>query len=225
MNINLTDKEITIICVSYKRYQQINVLINSLLCQTLSNWKLLVIHDGHDARMGREIKRYTTEHPNIKYMETDRRYNDYGHSLREIGIKMAETPYIMITNDDNYYTPKFLEYMFETINEHNLDIVLCNFVSSHDFSFLEKPPSEIYTNVLQSPDGKYVQLAYNVINSIPRKHCVDIGNFIVKTPLAKQAGFRDKSSAGDGTFVEDIMSLNSGRIRAGKVHKVLFVHN
>ena len=42
------ERELTVICVAYKRYCTIHTLIRSFLCQTLDNWKLLVIHDGPD---------------------------------------------------------------------------------------------------------------------------------------------------------------------------------
>jgi hypothetical protein len=219
------NQEVTIICVAYRRYREIHVLINSILCQTVNNWKLLIIHDGHDGKMEREVGHYTKKYETIEYLETDRRFNDYGHSLREIGIRMVETPYLMMTNDDNYYAPKYLEYMFHAIKEKNLDFVLCNMVSSHDFLLAEKPPFPIYMNLFQTVDGSYKQSPYNVINSIPKKHCIDIGNFIIKSEIAKSVGFREKGFCADGTFVEDVMSLYEGKIRVGKVDKVLFVHN
>lgn len=218
-------KDISVICVSYKRYRQIHVLVNSFLCQTMQNWDLLIIHDGKDERMREEVSPYTDSYKNIKYTETGKRYNDYGHSLRELGITMAGTPYLMMTNDDNYYVPKYLEIMFNAINKHTLDFVFCNMVSSHMFRFAEKPPDDIYTNLMQTLEGHYIQPIYNVINSIPKKHCIDIGNFIVKSELAKAVGFRDKGFNGDGTFVEDLMSRYKGNIRVGKVNQVLFVHN
>ena len=44
-------KEITVICVAYKRYKNIPVLIHSFFAQTLQNFRLIVIHDGYDADM------------------------------------------------------------------------------------------------------------------------------------------------------------------------------
>lgn len=218
-------KDITIICVSYKRYREIHVLINSFLCQTRQNWELVIIHDGRDAQMRGEVDTYTKWYDNIKYMETDKRYNDYGHSLRELGINIAKTPYLMMTNDDNYYVPKYLEVMFSVINTHNLDFAFCDMVSSHMFRFKKKPPDDIYTKLIQTPEGHYIQPQYNVIRSVPKKHCIDIGSFIVKSELARAVGFSDKGFYGDGTFVEELMSQNQGKIRVGKVNQVLFVHN
>ena len=64
-----------------------------------------------------------------------------------------------------------------------------------------------------------------VLQTYPRKLMIDIGCFIVRTALAKQVGFRDKTHNGDGTYVEDIVSRFGQTMRIGKLNKVLFVHN
>jgi glycosyltransferase involved in cell wall biosynthesis len=203
----MTKKEITIICVAYKRYKTIHVLINSILCQTLDNWKLLVIHDGPDEKMKSILERYADENENIEFMFTETRYNDYGHTLRDMGIQMADTEFLMLTNDDNYYMPVFLEYMFNSIRANNLDFVLCDMIHSHN-----------------NP-GVYIQQPYNLFKSFPKLNYIDIGNFIVKTSIAKDVGFKDRSFGADGIFVEQIRMRYGERLRIGKVTNILFVHN
>lgn len=200
-------KEITIVCVAYKRHRNIHVLINSILCQTLENWKLLIIHDGPDPEMHDILDKYSEDHDEIEYIFTDTRYNDYGHTLRDMGIQKADTEFLLLTNDDNYYAPVFLQYMFKLIRTNNLDFVLCNMIHSH------KNP------------GVYTQPPYTLFESFPEIKYIDMGNFIVKTEMAKAVGFRDKSFGGDGTFVEDIKQRYHGRIRMGKLDNVLFMHN
>ncbi len=222
--------ELTIICASYKRYNTIHVLINSLLCQTLRNWKLVVIHDGPDEQMASLVRQYQKDHPNIEFMHTEERFNDFGHSLREIGLRMAQTEFVMFTNDDNYYAPKFVAYMFEAIRRDRLDLVLCNMIHSH-----------------RNP-GPFTRDDYLPFDSYPMMKFVDIGNFIVRRRIAQEVGFEDRSFAADGVFIDKIMShydvvnlipgwrwklalLRRKRrgpgetIRVGKVNRVLFVHN
>ncbi len=128
-------KEITVICVSYKRYKNIPVLIHSFLAQSLQNFKLLILHDGYDAEMECILQDFKNKSPDIiDYRFSDVRFNDYGHSLRDMGIEMVDTEYVLITNDDNYYCPKFLEYMFMPIHADPAppDIVLCDMIHSHN---------------------------------------------------------------------------------------------
>jgi hypothetical protein len=222
--------ELTIVCVSYQRYREVHVLINSLLCQTLNNWNLILIHDGPDPRMEAEVTPYTQRHDNIRFLCTSTRYDDYGYTLRQLGLEMADTEFVMFTNDDNYYAPKFLEYMFGAIAGQDLDLVLCNMIHSH-----------------RNPGG-YRQDDYHLFDSFPELYYVDIGNFIVRTDRALSIGFADKSYAADGVFIDrlieehNVVSLipswpRNGRsrfrrkdpakrmLRVGKVERALYVHN
>jgi len=210
MTSAMSPKEITVVCVAYRRYRNLPVLIHAFLAQTLQNFKLLVIHDGHDAEMEALLTPYRQQHPDaFDFRFTDRRYNDYGHSLREIGIGLADTEYLLITNDDNYYVPRFLEYMFMPIHRQPdapPDIVFCDMIHSH-----------------HNP-GLRQQLPYNPFETRPERNFIDMGCFIARTALAKQVGFRDKGFAGDATYFEDLVHAVA-EPRVVKIPMTLFVHN
>jgi Glycosyl transferase family 2/Methyltransferase domain len=199
---------LTIYCVAYQRCDTIPILIHSLMCQTFRDFHLVVVHDGEDNRMRELLSALCLRYPDkLSFIFSKHRFNDHGHSLRQIGIDICRSEFYMSTNDDNYYVPKFLEEMFSKIDADNLDVVLCDMIHNYDFS----------------PWGG--SSSYNPFITEPRMWKVDIGCFIVKTEIAKRVGFRDKGGSGDGTFIEDIMN-NSGRpVKWGKVDKVLFVHN
>ncbi len=169
-------KQLTVVCVSYKRYKEIHIPINSFLCQTVSNWKLLVIHDGPDKKMRGIVEEYGKSNTNIEYLETEERYNDWGHSLRDIGIRRADTEFVLLTNDDNYYMPKFIEYMFEPINNWGADFVLCDMVHN------------------QLNPGQYIQPEYNFFDTYPKKLYIDIGTFIVRTAWQSRLVFETRAT-------------------------------
>ena len=123
-----------------------------------------------------------------------------------MGIQRLDTEYVLITNDDNYYCPVFLESMFRALQQFQADIVLCDMLHSHNL-----------------PGGRQ-QLPYRYFETFPRRCAADIGCFITKSALAKQAGFRDKTSEGDATYLEDIMRI-AGKPKIAKVNQALFVHN
>jgi glycosyltransferase involved in cell wall biosynthesis len=203
-------KELTVICVAYKRYRNLPVLIHSFLAQTLQNFKLIVIHDGPDDEMAALLAPYRVQYPDVfDYCFTPERHNDYGHTLRDIGIQIADTEYLLITNDDNYYVPKFLEYMFMPIHQQpdaSPDIVFCDMVHSH-----------------HNP-GVRRQLPYNHFETRPERNFIDMGCFIARTALARQVGFRDKGFAGDATYFEDLV-VAAQQPRITKIPMALFVHN
>lgn len=202
-------KELTVICVAYKRYRNIPVLIHAFLAQTVQNFRLLIIHDGADAEMEKLLTPYRDANPGIvDFMFTAQRYNDYGHSLRDIGLKHVDTEYVLQTNDDNYYCPKFLEYMFAPVRQMTPgpDIVMCDMIHSHN-----------------KPGGRK-QAPYNFFETRPQRLSIDMGCFMARSALAKQTGFRDKSHDGDATYFEDIVRA-AGTPKVVKVPHVLFMHN
>jgi GT2 family glycosyltransferase len=119
---------------------------------------------------------------------------------------MASAKYILITNDDNYYCPVFLEQMLKSMQEADADIAMCDMIHSHN-----------------NP-GQRPQPPYKLFETKPLRGSVDIGCFIARTDLAKKVGFRDKSHDGDATYFEDI--VHAAKIpKIVKVDRVLFVHN
>jgi glycosyltransferase involved in cell wall biosynthesis len=199
---------LAIYCVAYKRYDKIPVLVHSLMCQSYRDFRLVVVHDGEDVQMRGILEGFKASYlDRFDFSFTESRRNDFGHSLRAMAIDQCDSEFILLTNDDNYYVPSFLERMFNKIGSEDLDLVLCDMVHSH-----ERPGGRLQDN-------------YTAFFTKPQKYDVDIGCFIVKSDLAKVVGFRDKTSAGDGTFVNDIMKNGGRTVKWGKVNKILFVHN
>jgi hypothetical protein len=78
--------------------------------------------------------------------------------------------------------------MFEPINNWGADFVQSAMVHN------------------QLNPGIYIKPENNYFDTIQKKIYIDIGTFIVRTSMAKEVGFRDKSHDGDGTFVEDLLN-------------------
>jgi len=199
--------KLTIVCTAYKRPMSIQCLIYSLMDQSNMDFVLRIYHDGPDSAMEELLSNYADQYPDhIQVNFSERRHNDVGHSLREVGIREAETDFILITNDDNYYVPIAVETILHTFEKEDSDMVLFDMVHSHE-----------------RPGGRR-QTSYNYFKTKPSMNNVDIGAFAVKTELAKKVGWRDKGYAGDGTFCEDLVSSKK-KFKISKVNKILFVHN
>lgn len=199
---------IDIVCVAYRRPGPLRVLVQCLLNQTAPNWRLRVYHDGPDAEVERVLQDASDGAPErVSYRMTEVRYNDYGHSLREIGLRECGGDYVLLTNDDNYYVPRFIEFATQAIVEADPDVVMFDMVHSHD--------NPGYRPV---PGYSYFRTEYSRYN-------IDMGAALVRTPLAKAAGFRDKTFAGDATYFEDVARTKPTGLKVCKVPRVLFVHN
>ncbi len=202
---NTARKPLAIYVVAYRRHAQITCLIHSLQAQTERSFHLVIMHDGPDPEMLRLLSKISSETTlSFEFRFSRIRHDDYGHSLRAEAIRDCDADYILLTNDDNYYVPKFVELMLGAARSRDLDLVLCDMVHSHE-----------------RPGGRPVS-SYAAFPTHPSPGNSDIGCFIVRADRARRVGFRDKRAIGDATYIADLMALG---LRWGKIEKILFVHN
>lgn len=207
------DYTICIVAVAYERLDELKVFVQSIINQTQTNWNLHVLHDGFNDEFCDIMEGYQRKKPmQITYECTSERFNDYGHSLREIGLKKATGQYVLITNADNYYIPKTLEFIDIAIqnSDHKPDVIMFDMVHSHENAGETKAPS------------------YSFFKVSYKRNFIDMGAAVVETSLAQRAGFSDKSFAADATYFENVLNkkIESGsRLIVTKIPRVLLVHN
>lgn len=198
---------LTIVAVTYRQVDPLLVFLNCLNCQTLLTFKVHVLHDGdHDeSREVLETFKQTSRFP-LEVTFTEQRFNDWGHSLRAIGLQSVDTDFVLLTNADNYYVPRFVEFAFDAIDANDLDLLHWDMVHSHD-----------------NP-GRRQQRSYCAFETSPQPSYMDIGAFMAKSAVSQWVGFNHRSMAADGIHIADLMA--SGKIaRAGHLKKILLVHN
>ena len=206
--------ELEVIAVAYEKLGALMVFVQSWINQTETNWKLHVIHDGENEKFSQIMEEYQNRYPEqISFQCTKIRFNDYGHSLRQIGLKNASGDYVLLTNADNYYIPETVRYINAELDKaaHGKpDVLIFDMVHSHQNPGKQKAPSYSYFNV-----------------SFKRKY-IDMGAAFISTELARKAGFSDKSFAADATYFEEVLKAKkeSGqKLVVLKIPRVLFVHN
>tara|TARA_Y200000002_G_scaffold93221_1_gene75154 strand:- start:2359 stop:2973 length:615 start_codon:yes stop_codon:yes gene_type:complete len=198
--------KIHVIAVAYEKFDFIKTFVQSMLNQSKKDWILTVIHDGPNKEFDQIMDSYKKILPNnINFENTSKRYNDYGHSLREMGLKNILGDYVLLTNADNYFVPGAIEILIETIKKSNdnIDVVIFNFVASHH---------------------NYINFNTNY-----KRHFIDISSAIVKRELAEKAGFADKSYDGDATYFENVakvsQKIQNKKLNILKINRTLLVHN
>ncbi|MFM6992765.1 MAG: glycosyltransferase [Rhodoferax sp.] len=75
--------------------------VSCIKAQSYPLWELLIYHDGPVSN--HELKQFVERlgDKRIKFIATEKRFNDWGHSLRQLGIEIARGDYIFNTNSDN----------------------------------------------------------------------------------------------------------------------------
>lgn len=199
---------IEIISVAFERLGELKVFVQCILNQRQANWKLRVIHDGPNEEFRKIMQHYAEERPEqIFYEETRDRYNDWGHSLREIGLAHATGDYVLITNADNYYIPRFIGYVTEAIEQTNADMISWDMVHSHE------SPGESY-----APSYSYFRTEW-------RRFGIDMGAAVVRRSLAQRAGFPDKGHDGDATYFIKCSEIKGQDTLCCRIPRVMLVHN
>jgi hypothetical protein len=194
-----------VICVAYQRAIPLRILIDSFKVQTNPCWILYIIHDGPAPEDVKEVVSLYKNDPRIFFSETPTRLGKYGHPNRDAMLKrlaLNHRDFVLITNDDNYYVPVFVEMMMKY---------------GHSPA---NPVGMVYCDTVHS----YFQ--YNVLQSQVKKDHIDMGSFIVRVDIAKKIGFKSMELNGDGAYAEECANFCTRiRLKINYIQKPLFVHN
>jgi glycosyltransferase involved in cell wall biosynthesis len=189
---------IEFIIPTYNRPYQLLTMIGSILSQNNPNWKMHIIADanynGYD-----EIKKLFSNFDKIKFGELSGPHNDWGHTPRQYGLDMASEEWVVMTGDDNYYTPHFVNSFLANI-DMNTNFIFCDMIHN--------------------------QFNYKYFTTEPMINKIDIGSFAVRSHYAKSIKFNKGNYGADGEFVEEyIKSFCNSENSIKKINSALYVHN
>ena len=180
---------------TYNRPAPLRAMLASLVAQTNPDWGAHVMIDNpEDVDNVKLVESFAD--PRIRWTKMDKRYNDWGHTPREYGKQKSEAKYIIMTGDDNYYTPNFVQQIS----------VLCNV-----------EVGMVYWDMVHS------HYNYSYFKCVPAGGQIDMGAFATRRDLAQQIQLGTDFAA-DGWFVEHFKQKFPTE-SISKINKVLFVHN
>lgn len=194
--------KIKVICVAYDRPIELGILIGCFQLQTDPNWELYIIYDGPVPRWYKDLIKKHQKDKRINFYNSEKRTQCFGHPNRRAMLKKlryTEGDYLLMTNDDNYYVPRFIEFMLSVCGDKT-GMAYCNTIHSH---------FEYKLNMTEIKKGR-----------------IDIGAFIVRLDIAKEAGFKHDDFAADGDYAEECKALcDKKRLDTYWLQKPLFIHN
>lgn len=192
--------KIEFIIPTYSRTNHLITIVGSLVAQSNPNWKAHIVADCPDEdvvnRINEMVKFFNDDR--IKLTVLPERYNDWGHTPRQYGLDNATEEWVIMTGEDNYYVPEFVDIMLnESINQH---FVYCDMVHN------------------------WINKEYVPIKSSLRLGGIDIGSFMTKTNLAQKIKLKKEHEWADWYFVQDFMNkFKYAKLK--KVNRILYVHN
>jgi glycosyltransferase involved in cell wall biosynthesis len=189
--------KIEFIIPTWERPEQLKTILQSLMVQTNPNWIAHVVIDGltNDYR---GVKDLYQEEERIRFSHVEGPNNDWGHTARNYGLDNSKEEWIIMTGDDNYYVPTFVQN-FLSVAKKNVDFVYCDML--HD---------------LKSD-------SYLPIQSLLQLGRIDIGNFMTRKTIIGDLRLITDSYEADFKFANYITKHKTKRVH--KINKVLYVHN
>lgn len=191
--------KIEFIIPTYNRPNHLMCLLNSIVVQTSDMWSVHVIADCPPEGTLDKVIKYFEGDDRIKFTILPERYNDWGHTPRNYGLVNSTEDWVIMTGEDNYYTPFFVEYFLNEVTP-NTHFVYCNMVHN------------------------WLGNTYPAIVCQPKHGGVDIGNFMVRRCNIQDMRLNVNEIQADGVFVDEYLNkYPDGEIK--HVNKFLYTHN
>lgn len=189
---------IEFVIATYINTEALILMLQCLRVQTSSDWKAHVVIDGHNDAYQRVKDMYASD-DRIRFTYIDGPNNDYGHTPRNYGLEQATGDFVILTSDDNYYVPTFVE-VFTKAARNDTRFMYCNMI--HNYS------------------------AYKPQECHPKFQHIDIGNMVMRTEFAKQLRLDVKAHMADGWMCEEFISkFCQDPSTVLKINNTLYVHN
>lgn len=114
--------EISVIMPLYNAQKYLKESLDSILCQSFSNFELICINDGSSDDTENILKEYQSRDSRINIYKNAEKS---GAALsRNKGIEVAKGKYIIFLDGDDLFEETMLEEAYKTANDNNADIVM-----------------------------------------------------------------------------------------------------
>ncbi len=119
---------ISVIVPIYKVEPYLKRCIDSILCQTFTDFELILVDDGSPDRCGEICDEYAKKDSRIKVIHKE---NGGVSSARNRGLEVASGEYIYFVDPDDYIKENLLECCVKYMND-GYDLVVFNFIIVHE---------------------------------------------------------------------------------------------
>lgn len=209
--------KVAVIAPSYLRYPTI---VASMMNQTYENWELHLVHAGQTPP---DYPKFNDDR--IKFFATAQNRKNWGHPIRydwlnKIKAKEIECDYVVVTNDDNYHVPHYLEKLISPLEK---DQTLIGSYCSH---MVHNYAGIIgYESAKDQVDGAdHITDGYGVIEVKPEQGYMDCACAMVRSEVASGVGWPSMRHSSDWDYLEMIASRNGGWDKMRKVSGCLLIH-
>lgn len=139
-------EEVTIIMPVYNPGKYLRPCLDSLLAQTMEDFRIIAIDDGSTDGSWDILREYAARDARILPQQNP--YNIGAARTRNMGIQLAQGEYVVILDADDYFEPDYLECLWTACKENDLDIAICDFYWRDELigeEYLITPPRKFLT--------------------------------------------------------------------------------
>lgn len=123
---------VSIIVPCYKVEQYLPNCIESILCQSYTNWELVLVDDGSPDNCGNICDDYAVKDNRIKVVH---KQNGGLSSARNAGLDIMQGKYVSFLDSDDFWHEDYLQLMMKHVIEDKADIVQCGFIRGTETVF------------------------------------------------------------------------------------------
>lgn len=194
--------------------------VSYVLRQSYRNWEMLIYHDGPLADEAAREHIDSLKDPRIKFTVTDERHNDWGHSLRDRGMKEAEGEYIVHLNSDNVIYQNTLAIL-KAYSEWERRSFKFKDAKGRKMEFVANPDLLVFgikmmgvLNPYNAPGftrfrGTEEALQLHLPGWPPNQYKIDAMQLVAKRSLWLDiGGWHDKGEESDGKLIEQLTRKN-----------------
>lgn len=168
------------VIATYNRPDILKVAIESVMLQTFSDWKLLVIGDHCNIETENAVTSFNN--PRIQYINLPRNTGTQS-GPNSVGIALTETEYIAFLNQDDVWLQDHLEHAIEVLEKSKRDF----FVGKCGFTRRSFNPENLDSPIFffVHPDNRTADMSFD------KDHLMfeSASSWVIKTPHAKKIGY------------------------------------
>ena len=120
----MNNELISIIIPVYNAEKYLRQCLDSIINQTYTNFEVLLVNDGSTDSSGMICQEYVENDSRFRYFEKE---NGGASSARNLGLERSGGAYITFIDSDDWVTPEYLEVLYTTLKENDVDISISSF--------------------------------------------------------------------------------------------------
>lgn len=208
--------KVIIIAPAFNRYP---VIVSSMISQTYTNWELHLVHDGPAPH---NYPRFDDER--VIFTEMPRRRKEFGHPIRmdwldKVKSREVDGKYVVVSNDDNYHVPHFLEKLVRPLEANQ------EYVGSYCSMMVHNYQGGDGYDLLEPIKDGHINDGYGIIDTKPQVGYIDCAAVMIRSEIAGQAGWPSTRHSSDWDYLNNIAWRSGGWNRFKKEFGALVVHN